>query len=134
MQDSSPGFAHTSSARHFVSRDVRLYLEDIVRACEKIARFTRGMTQESFVADELTHDAVLRNLEVLGEAAKCVPETTRQQMPEVPWRAISGFRDFVAHVYFALDEAIVWNAIQNEVPKLCESVARFLESDGSSNQ
>jgi uncharacterized protein with HEPN domain len=90
-----------------VSRDVRLYLEDILSACEKIARFTSGMTQEAFVADERTHDAVLRNLEVLGEAAKRLPEATRQQMPEVPWRAISGLRDFVAHVYFALDEGIL---------------------------
>jgi uncharacterized protein with HEPN domain len=109
-----------------VSRDVRLYLEDIVHAGEKIVRFTDGMTLESFVADERTYDAVLRNLEVIGEAAKRVPEETRQQMPEVPWRAIAGFRDFVAHVYFALDDAIVWSAVQDELPKLCESVTRFL--------
>jgi uncharacterized protein with HEPN domain len=115
-----------------VSRDVRLYLEDIVSACEKIGRFTHGMTQESFVADERTYDAVLRNLEVLGEAAKRVPDATRQEMPEVPWRAIAGFRDFVAHVYFALDDAIVWSAVQDEVPKLCQSVARFLDRHGSS--
>jgi uncharacterized protein with HEPN domain len=82
-----------------VSRDVRLYLEDIVGACQKIVRFTQGMTKETFVADERTYDAVLRNLEVLGEAAKRVPEATRQQIPEVPWRAVAGFRDFVAHVY-----------------------------------
>lgn len=91
------------------------------------------MTQESFAADERTYDAVLRNLEVIGEAAKRVPDATRQQMPEVPWRAITGFRDFVAHVYFALDDAIVWNAIQDEIPKLGESVARFLSSGSPSN-
>lgn len=111
-----------------MSRDVRLYLEDIAQAGAKIVRFTQGMTLESFVADELTYDAVLRNLEVIGEAAKRVPEEIRQKMPEVPWRAIAGFRDIVAHVYFALDDAIVWSAVQNELPKLCESVTRFLGS------
>jgi uncharacterized protein with HEPN domain len=109
-----------------VSRDVRLYLEDIERACSKIERFTTGMTIESFVADERTYDAVLRNLEVLGEAAKRVPDALRAEMPEVPWRAIAGFRDFVAHVYFALDDAIVWGAVQDEVPKLRATVTRFL--------
>jgi uncharacterized protein with HEPN domain len=100
-----------------VSRDVRLYLEDIERACDKIERFTTGMTLESFVADERTYDAVLRNLEVLGEAAKRVPDALRAEMPEVPWRAIAGFRDFVAHVYFALDDAIVWGAVQDEATR-----------------
>lgn len=63
-----------------VSRDVRLYLEDIERACKKIEPFTTGMTLESFVADERTYDAVLRNLEVLGEAAKRVPDALRAEM------------------------------------------------------
>lgn len=58
-------------------------------------RFTTGMTRESFVADERTYDAVLRNLEVVGEAAKRVPDALRAEMPDVPWRAIAGFRDFV---------------------------------------
>ena len=77
-----------------MSRDWRLYLEDIERACEKVGRFTQGCDFESFVADERTYDAVLRNLEVIGEAAKRVPDNVRAQMPEVPWRAIAGFRDF----------------------------------------
>ena len=119
------------NARLSVSRDVRLYLEDVLCACRKIGRFTQGMTLESFTADELTYDAVLRNLEVIGEAAKRVPEPTRQQMPDVPWRAIAGFRDFLAHAYFALDNTIVWSAVQDEVPKLGESVACFLERTGA---
>lgn len=114
-----------------MSRDWRLYLEDIERACEKIERFTQGFDFDGFVADERTYDAVLRNLEVIGEAAKRVPDDVRAQMPDVPWRAIAGFRDFVAHVYFAVDDQIVWNAVQQEVPKLLAIVGTFLSATGS---
>jgi uncharacterized protein with HEPN domain len=68
-----------------VSRDPRLYLEDLVHACQKIGRFTANMTADDFVADERTYDAVLRNLEVVGEAAKKVPDTVRAEMPSVHW-------------------------------------------------
>lgn len=111
-----------------MSRDWRLYLEDIERACKKVGRFTQGCDLETFVADERTYDAVLRNLEVIGEAAKRVPDDVRAQMPNVPWRAIAGFRDFVAHVYFAVDDQIVWNAVQQEVPKLLLIVGAFLHA------
>ena len=86
----------------------------------QVERFTTGMTLESFVADERTYDAVLRNLEVLGESAKRVPDALRAEMPEVPWRALPGFRDFVAHVYFALDDAIVGARCRTR----CRSCAR----------
>ena len=113
-----------------MSRDWRLYLEDIERACEKVGRYTRGSDFDAFVADERTYDAVLRNLEVIGEATKRVPDSVRGQMPEIPWRAISGFRDFVAHAYFAVDDRIVWNAVQQEVPKLLVVVGTFLRAMG----
>ncbi|HZF50264.1 MAG TPA: HepT-like ribonuclease domain-containing protein [Polyangiaceae bacterium] len=91
------------SARRSLSRDVRLYLEDVVTCCEKILRFTRGMTRDEIIADDKTYDAVQRNLFVLGEAVKCVPDEIRQRHPEVAWRKIAGLRDFLAHVYFAIE-------------------------------
>jgi uncharacterized protein with HEPN domain len=103
-----------------------LYLEDIEAACAKVERFTHGLDFESFVADERTYDAVLRNLEVIGEAAKRVPDEVRLQMLEVPRRAIAGFRDFVAHAHFSVDDQIVWNTVHGEVPKLRERVGSFL--------
>lgn len=109
-----------------MSRDPRLYLEDIVRACEKVERYTAGLDIDGFVRDERTYDAVLRNLEVIGEAAKRVPSEIRDEMSGVPWRAIAGFRDFVAHVYFALDDTIVWNAVCAEVPSLLIAVRAYL--------
>jgi len=101
-----------------LSRDVRLYLEDVVTCCEKILRFTRGMTRDEIIADDKTYDAVQRNLFVLGEAVKCVPDEIRQRHPEVAWRKIAGLRDFLAHVYFAIDDDILCDLIENKVPEL----------------
>jgi uncharacterized protein with HEPN domain len=85
-----------------MSRDESLYLADILEACEKVLRFTKGMTYKDFVNDDLHFDAVLRNLEVIGEAVKNVSELTRQKYPNVKWRKIAGFRDIVAHEYFGV--------------------------------
>jgi uncharacterized protein with HEPN domain len=65
-------------------------------------------------------------LEVVGEAAKRVPDTVRAEMPSAPWKAIAGFRDFVAHVYFALDDSIVWRAVNEEIPVLLAVVEAYL--------
>jgi len=80
-----------------MSRDETLYLDDIRESCEKVLRFTKGMTYKDFVHDDLHFDAVLRNLEIIGEAVKNISEQTRQNYPDVKWRKIAGFRDIVAH-------------------------------------
>ena len=80
-----------------MSRDESLYLEDMKESCEKVIRFTKGMTYKEFVHDDLHFDAVLRNLEIIGEAVKNISEETRQNYPQINWRKIAGFRDIVAH-------------------------------------
>lgn len=84
----------------------------------KIARFTNGMDHIAFVANELTRDAVLRNLEVIGEAAKHIPPDIRAKVIGLDWRRVIGFRDVVAHAYFGIDEAILWNIVSVKVPEL----------------
>ena len=79
-----------------MSRDESLYLADVQESCEKVLRFTKGMTYKDFVNDDLHFDAVLRNLEIIGEAVKNISEATRQKYPDVKWRKIAGFRDIVA--------------------------------------
>ena len=85
-----------------MSRDESLYFGDIQESCEKILKFTRGMTYKQFVHDDLHFDAVLRNLEIIGEAVKHISEETRLGHPNVQWRKIAGFRDIVAHEYFGV--------------------------------
>lgn len=80
-----------------MSRDWRLYLDDIREGCERVVRYVRGMDKTTFLSDEKTYDAVLRNLEVIGEAAKYLPEEIKTQHPEINWRKVVGLRDVIAH-------------------------------------
>lgn len=107
-----------------MSRDWRLYLADMRSAAAKICRFTSEMTRQEFEADERTRDAVLRNLEILGEAAKRIPEDIRLHHCDIDWRRISGLRDVVAHAYFGIDDSILWDIVANKTPVL----ARQLET------
>ena len=117
-----------------MSRDWRLFLDDIVASCQKVGRYTSGMRQKDLLADEMAYDAVLRNLEIIGEAAKQIPDDIRLKIPQVEWRKISGFRDIVVHVYFGIDDNIIWDVVTNKVPELVGAVTAFLEEDRSSTE
>jgi uncharacterized protein with HEPN domain len=101
-----------------VSRSWELFLRDMVEAVQKVIRYTADREVEAFVADEMAYDATLRNLEVLGEAAKNIPEEIRQRYPEVDWRGVAGLRDILAHAYFALDNATLWKIVRTDIPQL----------------
>jgi len=90
--------------------------------CAKVIRYTGGLDQQQFLTDELTVDAVLRNLELLGEAAKQIPDNVRQRHPTVPWRRIAGLRDVLAHAYFGLEEETIWQTVSLSVPALAEQL------------
>ena len=87
-------------------------------AAGKVVRYTAGMDRLDFAEDELTRDAVLRNLEIIGEAAKHIPPDARAKLADVDWRRIAGFRDVVAHAYFGIDDAILWDIVSVKVPEL----------------
>ena len=100
----------------------------MLEACEKVMR-SEGLDFHAFVRNELVYDAVLRNLEVLGEAAKKVPDSVRARHPSVEWRAIAGLRDVLSHAYFALDEATLWDIVAQKVPALAEVLRQILEEE-----
>ena len=99
-------------------RDTLLYVEDILEAIEKIKRYTEGMDFEDFVVDEKTVDAVIRNLEIIGEAVKNLPEEFKAMHPDLPWREIAGMRDRLIHAYFGADLSIVWYTIKNDLDEI----------------
>jgi uncharacterized protein with HEPN domain len=114
-----------------MSRDWVLYLEDMEEACRLIERFTSGMSAQSFASNALVFHATVRNLEIVGEAAKRLPDEAKARMAEVDWSGAARFRDVVAHRYFAIDPAVVWSIVQTRLPALSDAVRRVLsELDG----
>lgn len=97
-----------------------MYLDDMIEAVENVIEFSTGMERDEFFRDKKSRDATLRNLEILGEAAKKIPDHIRLLNPEIPWRRIAGLRDVLAHDYFGLDEGILWDVVVNEAPSLLE--------------
>lgn len=99
-------------------RDFEVYLEDILQAISKTRNYVAGLTRESFAQDVMRIDAVIRNLEIIGEAAKMIPESIRGEYPNIEWKKIAGLRDILAHHYFEVDLDIVWDIVQNKLPTL----------------
>lgn len=109
-----------------MSHDWRLYLDDIAECSRRVLGYTREMTFEEFLRDTRTYDAVLRNLEIIGEASKKVPADVRRRYPDVAWSEIARFRDRLAHGYRNLDDAIVWRTVQEDVKPLLRKVQQIL--------
>lgn len=101
-------------------RDTLLLLNDMLQAAEKIKRYTSGMDYDAFVADEKTMDAVVRNFEIIGEAANRIDPDFRTKNPEVEWKRIRGFRNRIVHDYFGVDYEIVWDIITTYLDELIE--------------
>lgn len=109
-----------------MSRDETLFLVDIFESCQKILKFTTHLSYIDFVRDDLRYDATLRNLEMIGEAAKNISEETRIKYADVKWRKMAGFRDILAHNYFGISDEIVWDIVENEIPRLAEQIQFIL--------
>lgn len=105
----------------------RLYLLHILESGEEIQEYVRGMTKRAFFADHKTQDAVVRRLEIIGEATKQLSSNAREQNASVPWRRIAGMRDILIHEYFAVDLNVVWATVKNGLPALLLSVHMLLE-------
>ena len=109
-----------------MSRDYKIYLEDILTAIDKIQSYTQNISFEKFSEDEKTLDAVVRNLEILGEAIKNVPEEIRKKHPNIEWKKISGLRDILIHEYFGVDKDIIWDVLQHKLPLLQKQIKTIL--------
>jgi uncharacterized protein with HEPN domain len=99
-------------------RDAAILLEDIRAAMARINRYTIGLDRETFLADEKTVDAVVRNLEIIGEVARRLPDQFKQAHPEIPWPQIAGLRNRIVHDYFGLDLQLIWHILHADLKDL----------------
>lgn len=99
-------------------RDQTLYLKDILAAIESIEQFVTGMSFEAFQTDDKTLSAVVRKLEIIGEATKRVPDEVRLSHPDIPWREMAGMRDKLIHFYFGVDHQLVWKTVKERLPSI----------------
>ena len=110
-----------------MSRNYNLYLQDIVEAADRIASYIEGMARSEFEADQMRIDAVIRNLQIIGEAVKKIPSSIREAYPSIPWHEIAALRNRVTHVYFDVDLNITWNVVQLELPMLKTQIQQILK-------
>lgn len=107
-------------------RDYQVYLDDILESAARIREYTSGAEYEEFIEDGKTIDAVVRNLEIIGETVKHLPEDVRSRHPEVDWKKIAGLRGILIHEYFGIDLEIIWDIVKNKVPPLERRVKSML--------
>jgi uncharacterized protein with HEPN domain len=106
-------------------REWRFYLDDMIRFAHNVLAYTSDMEQEKFVSTSLNYDATLRNLELIGEAATHIPNTIREENPEIPWRLIIATRNRLIHAYLGIDDDTLWSVIQDDVPVLLDELNKL---------
>ncbi|MFH1728993.1 MAG: DUF86 domain-containing protein [Pseudomonadota bacterium] len=99
-------------------RNYKVYLTDILEAITKIESYAKDLSYEEFLTNDLVQDAIIRNLEVIGEAVKGVPNDIKNSNQNIEWRKIAGLRDILIHEYFGIDHEIIWDVISNKLETL----------------
>ncbi|MFH0702054.1 MAG: DUF86 domain-containing protein [bacterium] len=110
-----------------MKRTFRHFLEDIVEYSDKAQKFTKDMNYEEFCSDEKTFMAVIRALEIIGEAINHIPKEIQDKSKEIPWYQIRGFRNKVVHEYFGIDKKVVWLTVKEDIPFLKDSICKILK-------
>ena len=103
-------------------------LEHILSAIDRIQRYTIGKTYQDLVADDMMYYAVVKNIEIIGEAANMLTTAFQQAHSEAPWKMVKGMRNYIVHEYFQIDDIVVWDVINNNLPELREQITSYLSA------
>ncbi|OYT53958.1 MAG: hypothetical protein B6U72_04190 [Candidatus Altiarchaeales archaeon ex4484_2] len=106
------------------------YVEDILDSIDAIEEFVKGMIFEDFKKDKKTVFAVVRAIEIIGEAAKNIPKAVMEKHPQIPWKDMAGMRDKVIHEYFGVDKQVVWETVKHDIPDLKSLIKKILDELG----
>jgi uncharacterized protein with HEPN domain len=110
-------------------RDIGLYLKDITESISAIEEYVRVVTEDDFSSNRLVQDAVVRRLEIIGEAVKGIGDDFRGKYPEIPWKKIAGMRDIVAHGYFGVKLERIWDIVRQDLPQLKKQIALVMKKE-----
>lgn len=109
-----------------MKREYKDYITDIIEAMESIEKFTTGLTFEDFKKDDKTISAVIRKLEIIGEAVKNIPTAVRNKNQQIPWKKMAGIRDKLIHEYFGVNIKVVWRTIKEDLPKVKPLIEKMI--------
>lgn len=109
-------------------RDWKVLFEDIVESIKKIEEYTTGLSYDDFEGNTLITDAVVRNIEIIGEASKNIPTEIQQSFTNVPWQKLRGIRNRIVHDYFDVDRTIIWHILTNELSPLKKTLQDHLKN------
>lgn len=109
-----------------MKKDPKIFLTHIIESIKEIEKNTDNLSEDKFLSSTIIQDAVVRRLEIIGEATKNIPESFRDKHHDIPWKKLAGMRDVLIHEYFGVDLILVWKIINKDIPKLKKQIAELL--------
>ncbi len=108
-----------------MKKDPFVFVNHVLESIQKIEEYTEGLSKDAFAQSSKTQDAVIRNLEIIGEATKNISQAFRKKYPQIPWQRMTGLRDILIHLYFGIDLNIVWEVVERDLPELKEKLMKL---------